>query len=118
MSTPDMSRRSDKASPVKGDPDIAIALNYDGSNTPRVTAKGQHQLAQQIIDAAEHAGVPLYPDHDLAMVLAQIPLGEEIPEALYKAVAEVIAFAYLLAGKAPAGFVPPDDSSVSVRESG
>lgn len=105
-----MSRPSDKASSIDGNPDIAIALHYDGSNTPRVTAKGEHRLAQQIIDAAEQAGVPLYPDHDLAMVLAQIPLGEEIPEELYKAIAEVIAFAYLLAGKVPEGFVAPGDS--------
>ena len=91
---------------VAGQPDIAVALHYDGSNTPKVTAKGEHRLAEQIIAAAEQAGVPLYPDKELAMVLSQIPLGEDIPENLYKAVAEVIAFAYLLAGKVPDGFTP------------
>ena len=99
----------DRDPPVGGTPDLAIALHYDGNSTPRVTAKGEHRLAQQIIDAAEQAGVPLYPDRDLAMVLAQIPLGEEIPENLYKAIAEVIAFAYVIAGKVPEGFVPPGD---------
>jgi len=88
--------------------DIAVALSYDGRNTPKVTAKGEQQLAERIIDAAEQAGVPLYPDPELAMVLSQIPLGEEIPDNLYKAVAEVIAFAYILAGKFPEGFVAPD----------
>lgn len=87
--------------------DVAIALSYDGRNTPRVTAKGEQQLADRIIEAAEQAGVPLYPDPELAMVLSQIPLGEEIPDNLYKAVAEVIAFAYILAGKFPENFVPP-----------
>lgn len=104
-----MARKSDTSPPVSGTPDIAVALHYDGNTTPRVTAKGEKQLAKQIIDAAEKAGVPLYPDHDLAMVLAQIPLGEEIPNELYKAIAEVIAFAYLLAGKVPAGFSPRDE---------
>jgi flagellar biosynthesis protein len=94
---------------VSGQTDVAIALSYDGSNTPRVTAKGEQQLAEKIIQAAEQAGVPLYPDPELAMVLSQIPLGEEIPDNLYKAIAEVIAFAYILAGKFPENFVPPGD---------
>jgi flagellar biosynthesis protein len=93
-----------------GEPDIAIALSYDGSGAPRVTASGRNLLAESIIAAAEEAGVPLYPDEGLALVLAQIPLGEEIPEDLYRAIAEVIAFAYLLAGKFPEGFVPPADA--------
>ena len=100
---PDMKR---DPGTVSGQTDIAIALSYDGQNAPRVTAKGEHGIAQQIIDAAEQAGVPLYPDPELAMVLSQIPLGEEIPDNLYKAIAEVIAFAYILAGKVPEGFIP------------
>jgi len=97
---------------VSGQTDVAIALSYDGRNTPRVTAKGEQQLAERIIEAAEQAGVPLYPDPELAMILSQIPLGEEIPDNLYKAIAEVIAFAYILAGKFPENFVPPDDPGV------
>jgi flagellar biosynthesis protein len=93
---------------VSGQADVAIALSYDGRNTPRVTAKGEQRLAEQIVEAAGKAGVPLYPDPELAMVLSQIPLGEEIPDNLYKAIAEVIAFAYILAGKFPEGFVPPN----------
>lgn len=93
---------------VSGQSDIAVALRYDGRNAPRVTAKGEQILAEQIIEAARKAGVPLYPDPELAMVLSQVPLGEEIPDNLYKAIAEVIAFAYLLAGRFPEGFTPPD----------
>jgi flagellar biosynthesis protein len=98
-------KRGDKT--VGGQSDIAVALSYDGSNAPRITAKGEQQLAQQIIAAAEEAGVPLYPDPEMAMILSQIPLGEEIPDNLYRAIAEIIAFAYILAGKVPEGFVPP-----------
>ena len=50
-----MPRKSDVSNSVSGNPDIAVALHYDGSNTPRVTAKGENHLAKQIIDAAEQA---------------------------------------------------------------
>jgi flagellar biosynthesis protein len=93
---------------VSGHTDIAVALRYDGKNTPRITAKGDRLLAEQIVAAAEQAGVPLYPDPELAMILSQIPLGEEIPDNLFKAIAEVIAFAYILAGKFPENFSPPN----------
>lgn len=92
-----------------GDTEIAVALRYDGNGAPRVTASGRNLLADAIVAAAEEAGVPLYPDADLALVLAQIPLGDEIPEDLYRAIAEIIAFAYIVAGKFPEGFVPPAD---------
>jgi flagellar biosynthesis protein len=111
-----MGKRTRDSNTVGGTPDIAVALHYDGSNTPRVTAKGESRVAEQIIAAAEQAGVPLYPDRELAMVLSQIPLGEDIPENLYKAVAEVIAFAYLLAGKVPEGFAPRTDDSADTLE--
>ena len=91
---------------VGGQPDLAVALRYDGKTTPKVVAKGQRLIAENIIEAAEKAGVPLYPDPELAVVMSQIPLGEDIPENLYRAAAEVIAFAYLLAGKVPEGFDP------------
>ncbi len=107
-----------KGRTVSGHSDIAVALSYDGKNTPKVTAKGQQQLAEQIVAAAEQAGVPLYPDPELAMILSQIPLGEEIPDNLYKAIAEVIAFAYILAGKFPENFVPADGDDVPAADRG
>jgi len=84
--------------------DVAVALLYDGENAPRITAKGRGELAEQIIALAEKHGVPLHGDRELAALLSQIPLGDEIPEALYVAIAHVIAFAYLVSGKFPPGF--------------
>lgn len=81
--------------------DIAVALQYDGRNAPKVTAKGEGFTAQQILELAEKHGVPLQSQPELARVLAQVPLGDEIPQQLYVAVAEVIAFAYFLSGKFP-----------------
>jgi flagellar biosynthesis protein len=87
-------------------PEIAVALHYDGDKAPRITAKGKHKLAEEIIELARHHGVPLRTDPEMAAVLAQIPLGDEIPESLYRAIAEIIAFAYLITGKRPEGFDP------------
>ena len=103
-----MPDRRGKNGTVGGQADIAVALRYDGRNAPRVTAKGERLLAEQIIAAAEQAKVPLYPDRELALILSQIPLNEEIPDNLYKAIAEVIAFAYILGGKFPENFVTPE----------
>jgi flagellar biosynthesis protein len=86
------------------DPDLAIALKYDGENAPRLTAKGRGDLANRILALADEHAVPLHEDPELAALLSQIPLGDEIPESLYRAVAEVIAFAYLLSGKMPPGY--------------
>ncbi|QSA98834.1 EscU/YscU/HrcU family type III secretion system export apparatus switch protein [Methylococcus sp. EFPC2] len=82
-------------------PDIAVALHYDGTHAPRVTAKGTGDVAEQIIRLAREHAIPLHPDPALIKVLANVPLGDEIPRELYLAVAEVIAFAYLLSGKHP-----------------
>ncbi len=92
----------------KRTPDVAIALHYDGENAPRIKAKGQGELARQIIQLAEEHGIPLHDDPDLAAILSQIPLGDEIPDNLYVAIAEVIAFAYIISGKQPAGFQPAE----------
>lgn len=79
--------------------DLAVALFYDGRNAPRITAKGSDKVAQEIKRIAQENDVPLYEDIILAQVLSQIDLGEEIPRALYVAVAEVIAFTYMISGK-------------------
>ena len=81
--------------------DEAVALHYSGNGAPRVTAKGEGELAQQIIAIAKDNNIPIQEDEHLVGLLAQIELGDEIPELLYVAVAEVLAFAYWLSGKVP-----------------
>lgn len=85
-------------------PTTAVALHYDGKNAPRVTAKGSGELAERIIALAKEHGIPLQENAPLVSLLAKLELGAEIPEALYLAVAEIIAFAYLLSGKTPDEF--------------
>jgi len=83
---------------------LAVALQYDGESTPIVTAKGSAEIAQQIIDLANKHNIPLTENKELVTLLSTLELGDEIPEMLYLAVAEVIAFAYMLKGKVPKGF--------------
>ena len=79
----------------------AVALYYDGKNAPHVSAKGTGEVAEQIIAIAQEHGVPLCDNSALVDLLVTLELGDEIPEALYIAVAYIIAFAYQLEGKLP-----------------
>jgi len=79
---------------------LAVALRWDGDGAPRVTAKGRGEVAERILALAREHQVPLREDRALVAVLSKVELDRQIPPALYKAVAEVIAFAYALQGKA------------------
>jgi flagellar biosynthesis protein len=84
----------------------AVALQYDGQGAPRITAKGEGLTADRILELAREHQIPLHEDPALVSLLGQIDLGQEIPPALYLAVAQVIAFAYLISGKFPPGYPP------------
>lgn len=81
-------------------PAIAVALHYDGEAAPRVTASGRGEVAEAIQKIADAHGIPHWENPELAMALSSVDVGTEIPAILYRAVAEVIAFAYLLSGRA------------------
>lgn len=70
----------------------AVALHYDQKGAPTVLATGEGEIARLIKERAEAAGVPLVEDPKLSYLLAKIPLGDEIPPELYRAVAEVLVF--------------------------
>jgi flagellar biosynthesis protein len=74
------------------DPKLAVALKYEKPNAPRVTAIGRGELARRIIETAQEHGVPLSDNPALAEALAQLELEHEIPENLYRAVAEVLTY--------------------------
>lgn len=93
----------------QGDPLRAIALQYDGENAPVVTATGEGDIAQEIIRIAKEHGVPLREDIALAAMLSELELGEEIPPLLYRVIAEIIAYTYLVAGKVPKDFSMDDN---------
>ena len=95
---------SDQAPPRRN----AAAIAYDAQDarrhrSPRVVAKGQGLVADEIIERARSAGVPVHESRELAALLTQVDLDQHIPPALYVAVAEVLAWVYRLEGRgAPA----------------
>lgn len=80
------------------DPDKtrAAAITYDGFSTPKVVARGEAELAEEILRLAQENGIPIRKDSALTALLAQVDIGAEIPPLLYVAVAEALAFAYTL----------------------
>jgi flagellar biosynthesis protein len=79
----------------------ATAIQYtQGDRAPKVTATGTGLVAERIIAAAREAGVPVREDAALANALTTLSLGEEVPEAMWVAVAETLAWAYRLNAQA------------------
>jgi flagellar biosynthesis protein len=80
---------------------LAVALQYEKGAVPvpRVVAKGRGDTGEAILKLAREHGVPIEENAPLAEALAQIELGEDIPEALYRAVAEVLIFILRASGK-------------------
>jgi flagellar biosynthetic protein FlhB len=73
---------------------VAVALRYDRERdqAPRVVATGRHLRAEAIRELARRSEVPLLRNVPLAHALLRVEVGQEIPEALYDAVAEVLNF--------------------------
>jgi len=89
---------------------FAVALKYDDGRmgAPRVIAKGVDVLAQQIRLVAGSHRIPLVEAPPLARALyASTRLGQEIPAALYVAVAQVLVYVYQLKQAAAQGEAPP-----------
>lgn len=100
---------------------FAVAIRYDEKtmHAPQVISKGADLLAMKIRDIAKHHAIPVLQSPMLARALyANAELNQDIPSALYTAVAQVLAYVYKLraamrgAGPMPADvpqpFVPPE----------
>lgn len=81
----------------------ATALKYkaDQDTAPTVTAQGTGAVAKNIIQIAKENNIPIRQDEDLVNILSQIELNQEIPEELYKAVAEIFSFIYGVSNETP-----------------
>jgi flagellar biosynthesis protein FlhB len=71
---------------------LATALRYvEGEDdAPKVIATADGELAQRIQEAARAYGIPIVRDVPVARALAELEVGDTIPEALYEAVAEIL----------------------------
>ena len=73
----------------------AVALAYrDGDPAPKVVAKGKGLIAEQIMQRAKDAGVYLHESRELVALLMDVDLDRQIPPALYRAIAELLAWLY------------------------
>jgi flagellar biosynthesis protein FlhB len=79
---------------------FSVALRYDGANpAPVVVAKGADHVAFKMRELAREHGVTVVPDPPLARTLyASVDLGKQIPEDLFQAVAQLLAYVYRVAG--------------------
>jgi flagellar biosynthetic protein FlhB len=78
---------------------LAIALKFDAQEmiAPRVLAKGAGFVAQRIREIAEENQIPIVEEKPLAQSLYKmVEIGDYIPAALYRSVAEVLAYVYRL----------------------
>jgi flagellar biosynthetic protein FlhB len=100
-----MSRRRMTAEVAKADvvitnpTHLAVAIRYRAGETsaPRVLGKGAGFIAEKIREIARTNGIPIVENKPLARLLyQQVEVGREIPEKLYRAVAEVLAYVYRL----------------------
>jgi flagellar biosynthesis protein len=88
----------------------AVALAYAGDGAPKVVAKGQGLVAGQIIERARAAGVFVHESKDLVALLMEVDLDREIPPALYRAIAELLAWLYHIESAQESGGPPPATS--------
>lgn len=73
----------------------AAALSYqNGDGAPRVVAKGKGLIAEEIIARAKEHGVHVHQSNELVSLLMKVDLDNDIPPALYRAVAELLAWLY------------------------
>ncbi|GAC43109.1 EscU/YscU/HrcU family type III secretion system export apparatus switch protein [Paenibacillus popilliae] len=84
----------------------AVALSYkpEQDEAPVVVAKGQGQLAEQILEKAKESGVPIQEDPSLVEVLSKLDINQQIPGELYHLVAEVLTFIYKTDQRAEKGW--------------
>ena len=73
---------------------VAIGYDTDAHAAPKVLAAGYGEVAKSILALAKENNVHIHNDTQLAQLLAQVPVGQEIPEEAYQLVAELLAFLY------------------------
>ena len=79
----------------------AITLAYGRNTVPVVTAKGEDELALQMLAEAQRQGVFVTEDPQLLALLSKLDVGEEITQDMYTAVAVILSWVYWLKGMQP-----------------
>jgi type III secretion system FlhB-like substrate exporter len=75
------------------DDKVGVALEYSG-DLPRVLAIARGILFERLVRIAREHKITIYENPDLALTLSKLPVGSDIPDFLFKAVANVLAYCY------------------------
>ncbi|HEV7816918.1 MAG TPA: EscU/YscU/HrcU family type III secretion system export apparatus switch protein [Janthinobacterium sp.] len=97
----------------------AVALAYQaGARAPKVVAKGSGLVADQIIARAREHGVFVHESKELVSLLMDVDLDKQIPPALYRAIAELLAWLYHIESAQKNGTLlpPPPDSRTALTD--
>ena len=99
----------------------AVALAYHkgkGQAAPMVVAKGSGMIAENIIARAKEHGVFVHESKELVSLLMDVDLDRQIPPALYRAIAELLAWLYHIESAQKSGNSPPPppDTAASLTE--
>ena len=84
--------------------DQALALFYDGGHAPVISDNKTGQAAQELIQRALELGIPIYENPELLLQLSELQIGQNVPPELYQLIAEILAYAFYIQGKAPEGY--------------
>jgi flagellar biosynthesis protein len=97
----------------------AVAMAYQaGDAAPKVVAKGQGLIADQIIERARAAGVFVHESKELVALLMDVDLDREIPPPLYRVIAELLAWLYHIeSAQEIAGQLPAPPSAGPLTDS-
>jgi flagellar biosynthesis protein len=82
-------------------PRQALALEYGQNITPIVSAKGEAEVAMEMIAQARRHGVFITEDPQLLALLSQLDVDQEIPPELYRTVSVILAWVYWLKNMRP-----------------
>ncbi|MDD3325098.1 MAG: EscU/YscU/HrcU family type III secretion system export apparatus switch protein [Sulfurospirillaceae bacterium] len=82
-------------------PKRAVALKYDRQkdDAPKVVASGKGYVAETIIKLAQENNIFIKKDEDLVELLSKVEVNKEIPDNMYKAIAEIFSFIYKMSNK-------------------
>jgi len=82
-------------------PRQVLALEYGQNITPIVSAKGEAEVAMEMIAQARKHGVFITQDPQLLALLSQLDVDQEIPPELYRTVSVILAWVYWLKNMRP-----------------
>tara|TARA_E500000331_G_scaffold239472_1_gene229823 strand:+ start:3015 stop:3332 length:318 start_codon:yes stop_codon:yes gene_type:complete len=93
---------------MKNSSKSAVALEYGKNEVPVISAKGEEQIAEMILEEAKRQGVYIAEDPRLLAALSHLDIENEIPKELYTAVAVILSWAYWLRGMEPGDEKKPE----------